>query len=455
MNPETLNPAIYAPDAERSVLGAILLDDQHLTSLVIDEHLRPDHFADPTHRAIFKAAVELQDAGRPIDHLTIVAQLRETGSLETVGGAQVVEGLTAWVPATGHAREYGRLVRERHQARELLKAAQQTQADVLSRAAPMEDLLERADQALGAIRQNGRHGAEQSTWLPGQLKDWYFDDLGQPAGNVWRTQFPALDELLGGGLAPGEQMLIGGDEKIGKSHLIDCLLDRFAEEGLSAHLYINEMSRRQRLNRMITRATGIPTRALKARNLTSQQSRNVAEAIKHIGVGITECQGWTAAEITRHIKRHKWDVCAVDIAHNITKTEQGTAGWDAIAQELRTAPVQVDGLMLLAVHLKKRSTGVARGLDVPILDDIRDSGMFAKLADQVLFVARERDEQGIPTNDGVLSLSAVRDGEPGLVKVTFSSSRLMFLPALSAVPNVIRADQYVPADSRIESGAAA
>jgi replicative DNA helicase len=117
-------------------------------------------------------------------------------------------------------------------------------------------------------------------------------------------------------------MLIGGDEKIGKSHLIDCLLEQFAEQGLRVHLYINEMSRRQRVNRMITRATGIPTRALKARNLTEKQLKSATEAINHLRVGITECQGWTAPEITRHIRRHKWDVCAVDIAHNITKTEQ-------------------------------------------------------------------------------------------------------------------------------------
>ncbi len=102
--------------------------------------------------------------------------------------------------------------------------------------------------------------------------------------------------------------------------------------------------------------------------------------------------------------------------------------------------------MLLAVHLKKRSTGVSEGLDVPILDDIRDSGMFAKLADQVLFVARVRDKQGIPTSEGVLSLSAVRDGEPGLVQVSFVSSRLAFRPALT----MVRGDQYTP-DSRTQS----
>lgn len=448
------NPALYAIDAERSVLGAILLDDQHLTALAVDEHLRPEHFAEPAHSAIYRAALQLQDAGRPIDHLTITAKLADSGELGSAGGADAIEALTGWVPATGNAREYGRLVRERHQARALLNAAKLTQTEVLSRTAPVDDLLEHASARLGAISQDGRHGREQHTWTPQQLQDWYFDDLGQPAGDVWRTPFPVLNDLLGGGLCRGEQMLIGGDEKTGKSILIDELLERFADEGLRVHLYINEMSRRTRLGRMITRATGIPSRALKARDLTPKQAAQAAEAMAGLKIGITECQGWTAAEIVRHIKRHRWDVCAVDIAHNISKTEPGTAGWDAIAQELRTAPVQVDGLMLLAVHLKKRSTVAARGLDVPVLDDIRDSGMFAKLADQVLFVARERDEQGIPTSDGVLSLSAVRDGEPGLVRVTFQSSRLRFMPALAAVPDRgVRADQWVSPDSRIESGA--
>lgn len=419
---------LAALDAERSVLGAILLDDRHLTALLVDEHLAPEHFADTAHALIYRAAIDLQDTARPIDHLTVTSRLQEHGQLEQAGGKDAVEELTAWVPATGHAREYGRLIRERFQARQLLAAARQIQSDVLARSQPITDVVEHAAQLVADVAGNDRHGTAQHTWTPEQLRDWFLDDLDNPGEDVWHTPFPALDELLGGGIARGEQMLIAADEGLGKSHLIDAFLERFAQTGARAHLYVNEGGKKLRLRRFITRHTGIPGRALKHRDLTADQMRRAFDAMTGLKVGITDCTGWTAPEIVRHIKRNRWDVFAVDIAHNIVKTEAGVEGWDLMAAQLRAAPVQADGAMLLAVHTRKRGT-IAD--EPPVSDDIRDTKMFAALADSVLLLHRKRDE-GALTSDGMLILAKARDGETGKLKVTFSPSRLEFMPADTA-----------------------
>ena len=443
----TLHSMLEAPNAERSVLGAILLDPRHLTVLTVDEHLTVEHFGSAAHRAVFQAALELHAQDRPVDHLTVTARLADTGQLEIAGGARTVEELTSWVPAAGNAREYGRIVRERHQARQLHALTVDLQAQLLAGGHPVGDLLERAGEQVTAITAASSLG-DREPWTPEQLADWFFDELGQPAGDVWRTPFPLLDQLLGAGLARGEQILIAGDEGIGKSHLVDGFLETFAAQGARTCLYINEGGKGLRMRRKITRATGIPGRAMKDRNLTANQSRRALDALQDMrdgnGIAIKDCTGWTASEIVRHIKRYRWDAFAVDIAHNIVKTEPGVAGWDQIAHELRLAPVQADGVMLVAVHLRKHGTGLRLG--PPSLDDIRDTGMFAKLADQVLIVTRDRDEHGVLTNDGALILAKVRDGEPGVVGVSFTPSRLRFESAVT----VIRGDQWVSPDSRIE-----
>ena len=59
----------------------------------------------------------LHGSDRKIDHLTVAEALRERGQLEAVGGAEAIEELAGWVPAAGHAREYGRIVRENAQLR--------------------------------------------------------------------------------------------------------------------------------------------------------------------------------------------------------------------------------------------------------------------------------------------------------------------------------------------------
>src|SRR5947209_17751392 len=118
--------------AERSVLGAVLLDERHLQSLIIEEHLKPDHFFREQHGAIFAAMLELYESDRKIDHLTVAEALRHLGKLEEVGGPEAIEELAGWVPAAGNAREYGRIVRDNAQKRALLTATYEIQADVLA-----------------------------------------------------------------------------------------------------------------------------------------------------------------------------------------------------------------------------------------------------------------------------------------------------------------------------------
>ena len=129
----TASPPPHQLDAERSVLGAVLLDERHLHALLVDEQLRPEHFYVPRHAAIFAAMLDLYNHDRKIDHLTVAEHLQRGGELEEIGGAPVIEELTAWVPATGHASDYGRIVREHSQLRALLDATYKIQAGVHNR----------------------------------------------------------------------------------------------------------------------------------------------------------------------------------------------------------------------------------------------------------------------------------------------------------------------------------
>ena len=107
-------------EAEKSVLGAVLLDERHLYALLIEEHLRPEHFYREQYGEVFGAMIDLHSNDRKIDHLTVAETLRQRGKLEEVGGAEAIDELTGWVPAAGHARDYGRIVRDNARLRALL-----------------------------------------------------------------------------------------------------------------------------------------------------------------------------------------------------------------------------------------------------------------------------------------------------------------------------------------------
>src|SRR3981081_3278043 len=95
-------------EAEKSVLGAVLLDERHLYALLVEEHLRPEHFYREQHGAVFAAMLELHESDGMIAELAVAEVLRERGKLEEAGGPAAIEELAGWVPAAGHAREYGR-----------------------------------------------------------------------------------------------------------------------------------------------------------------------------------------------------------------------------------------------------------------------------------------------------------------------------------------------------------
>src|SRR5437764_14186189 len=134
-------------EAEKSVLGAVLLDERHLHSLLVEEQLRPEHFYREQYGAVFGAMLTLYENDRKIDHLTVAETLRQHGKLDEIGGPATIDDLAGWGPAAGHAREYGRIVRDNAQMRALLRTSYEIQASLVAREAPARDRVERAERA--------------------------------------------------------------------------------------------------------------------------------------------------------------------------------------------------------------------------------------------------------------------------------------------------------------------
>ncbi|HUY18679.1 MAG TPA: DnaB-like helicase N-terminal domain-containing protein [Candidatus Binataceae bacterium] len=107
----------YDLDAEQSVLGAVLLDNEALKHAV--ENLRSDDFYRDAHREIFRAMVELADRNRPIDAITLANALTTKTLLETIGGGAYIAELAACVPTAANIAHYARIVRDKAVLRRL------------------------------------------------------------------------------------------------------------------------------------------------------------------------------------------------------------------------------------------------------------------------------------------------------------------------------------------------
>ena len=88
-------------EAEKSVLGAVLLDERHLNVLIVEERLRPEHFYREQYGAVFAAMLALSEADRKIDPLTVAETLRQNGKLDELGGPEAIDELTGGCPPPG------------------------------------------------------------------------------------------------------------------------------------------------------------------------------------------------------------------------------------------------------------------------------------------------------------------------------------------------------------------
>ena len=112
-------------DAERSILGAILLDNHALNAAV--ESLKPDDFFIPQHRNIFTRMIALGEAQQAIDLVTLTEELHRRSELDASGGAPYLASLVDGMPRVSNIEHYARIVKEKAMLRNLIHATHNIQ----------------------------------------------------------------------------------------------------------------------------------------------------------------------------------------------------------------------------------------------------------------------------------------------------------------------------------------
>ena len=114
-------------EAEQSVLGAILLDNDAINAAL--EIVLPEDFYQERHRVVFRTMTELSDRNVPIDAITLTDALAGKGFLEQIGGPAYIAELASIVPTAAHTGHYARIVREKAVLRTLGSIATEIAAD--------------------------------------------------------------------------------------------------------------------------------------------------------------------------------------------------------------------------------------------------------------------------------------------------------------------------------------
>lgn len=408
-------------DAEESVLGALMVSEASVDAVFGGTGLTAEHFYRDRHGIIFRAISTLLDRGEPIDALTVVNELDRSGKLADVGGREAVSGLASNTPAPGNAGHYAEIVVEKAVWRQRVQAGQQILAACRSED---DQALATAESKLGA--DVGRADAEYEPERLAELA-WRMAQGDHEPGLEW--PFPRLNELRT--IRRGNFVVLSGHSHHGKSQIADQLLDHLHKQGHRVRLYMNEMDADERVARTIMRRLGIPTDRLERGELHGNEGELLLEEINRgLGWGLTNIAGWTATELGHHIRRHRWDLCVIDILHNFDYRDE--ADIRTIVNTLATAAKLAHSAVVVVAHVNRIRTSMTASpvKPRPTGADLRASGSIYDRADVVCFVHREQDEDtGEPLEDAAIWLDKARAGRLGGFRAIFDNDRLEFRPA--------------------------
>ncbi len=421
-------------EAEKSVLGAILLDERHLHSLIVEEQLRPEHFYREQHGAVFAAMLELYEGDNKIDHLTVAERLRHHGKLDEVGGPAAIDELAGWVPAAGHAREYGRIVHDNFKLRALLTTSYEIQASVLSREAPARELVERAERSVLEVATDDRQKKIRSIAdiLHEETDKLHRLSVSKTALTGTPSGFKDLDEKTGG-FQPGNLIILAARPSMGKSALVTNMAENAALAGKAIALFSLEMSESELAQRFVASQARIKGEDLRRGKVAADRWPKILEACDRLGQAplyVDDSSDTGVLEVRAKCRRLHAQVpgglglIVIDylqlmrseghIESRVEQVGQISRGLKGLARELN---VPVIALSQLSRAVEQRGKEDKK----PILSDLRESGQIEQDADLVMFIYRDEyyNQDSEREGEADIIIAKHRNGPIGEVVLTF------------------------------------
>ena len=430
-------PLPQSLDAERSILGAILLDNNALNSAL--ENIRVEDFFLDQHRRVFQRMVDLGESQQGIDLITLTEELHRRGELESSGGAAYLASLADGQPKVANIEHYARIVKEKALLRNLIHASHGIQQRAFDGEDPADAILDNAESSILALAEDRiRAGLVPMK----EIVQQNFDRLekifreGKSITGV-PTGYSELDKLTSG-LQPSELLILAARPSQGKTALALNLAENISvRAGLPVAIFSLEMSKEALLQRLVASVAQVDAHKFRTGHLGKDDWRRMTGALGEIAsapLWIDDAGSISVLEIgakARRLKRDKGlSLLIVDYLQLITargrfgnRNEEVSSisrSLKALAKELRI-PVLVLSQLTRAPEREKRG---------PQLSDLRESGAIEQDADVVMFIYRPHFfELGSPPEErdqAEVLIAKQRNGPTDMVKFVFRSRLTRF-----------------------------
>lgn len=426
-------------DAEKSLLGAILIDEEVLPD--VTETVKAVDFYEKPHEMIYDAMVRLYERHKPVDLLTLTDELKRKDQLEPSGGSAYLSELTNYVPTSAHAEAYADLVSQKAIRRRLIHASSEITELGYDEEYETQELLGRAEAELFSVSDQSLK--QDLVSIENVLTESFdrMEELHRNKGALRgiKTGYRDLDNMTAG-LQRSDLIILAARPAMGKTTLVTNLAYNVATIEQKAVLFFSlEMSKEQLVDRMLADASGVDAWNIRTGNLSDDDFSKLSDAMGEMAeapIYIDDKPGLNVLEMRTKARRiaHEQELGLIVVdylqlmqgsgrhdGNRVQEVSEISRGLKLVARELNVP--------LIALSQLSR-TVETRTPPIPQLSDLRESGSIEQDADIVSFIYRpgyyEPDNPEV-ANITKLIIAKHRNGPVGHVDLYFHPERLRFM----------------------------
>ncbi len=428
-----------ATEAERAVLGGILLDPEAATRAI--EVVLPEAFYHPAHARIYRAMIALFSKHEPIDVMTLSEEMRKSGDLESAGGISFLAELVDSVPSAANIEHYAKIVLDKYILRQLIGASTNISRECYRAEHDAGTILDEAEQKIFRVSES--RVSQGFAHIKDILKE-RFEEIqrvheSRESVTGLSTGFIDLDKYTAG-FHPGDLVIVAGRPSMGKTSFALNIAQHVAlDSKRPVAIFSLEMSKELLVQRLLCSEAQVDAQKVR-RGFTSakdiERLTNAAGLLGEAPVFIDDTPAITTLDIRARARRLKVErdisMIVIDYLQLARTSDRAENRQQEISSISRSMKALAKELKVPVVALSQLSRAVeARGGDKrPMLSDLRESGAIEQDADLVLFLYRpEFYDPGDPEKEGKaeLIIGKQRNGPTGTVQLIFEKQYTRFL----------------------------
>ena len=426
-------------EAEKSLLGAILISEEVLSDIV--ELVSPNDFYDEKHRTIATAIWKLYERRSSIDLITVRNELKSKKLLEKAGGSAFLTELSNYTPTAAHSVDYAKIIHEKAIRRRLISAAAKITEEAYNENGDAEAVMGEAEKVL--FDASDKNVKTDATPLADLLSSTFdkLEQLHENKGSIagLKTGYPDLDRVTAG-FHRSDLIILAARPAMGKTALALNFARNVATINKKAVLIFSlEMSQDQLAQRMLSDASGVNSFNISTGNLTDEDFARISDGMSELSedqIFIDDKPGMNVMEMRTKARRvaHKHELGLIVVDYLQLMSGSSSRGSDNRVQEVSEIS---RGLKLIARELNVPVIALSqlnRGVDnrdskIPVLSDLRESGSIEQDADIVMFIHREDyyDKETDRQNIADLVIAKHRRGATKNIELYFDKEHVRFM----------------------------